>query len=272
MKVTHDEICLARRAPLGEYLMAKYPNEFHGMGESVVSDRDKGFSVHWDVPGYHNFATGESGNPIDYLVRHRGFSFTAAVQELCEFRQFPLPMKESRPFQLPYPGLKNDSVVRYLSCRGIPTETILELIRKKVLYQDERNNAVFVNAERTYCEIRGTGRAPFYGCRKASGVSFWHIPCAPNPDTAYVCEGAIDAVSLMLLRQPTGVENAVYVSIGGPGNQRALNRIKERIHTVLAVDNDEEGDKCRKRNPELKFLLPAHKDWNEDLLDSRDAP
>ena len=168
--------------------------------------------------------------------------------------------------------MKNDFVVRYLQCRGIPAGTVSELIRLKVLYQDDRNNAVFVNTERNYCEIRGTGTVPFYGCRKTSSTHFWHIPCAPNPDTAYVCEGAIDAISLMLLHQTQNVEKAVYVSIGGPGNQRALERLKKRIRTVLAVDNDEDGEDCRKRNPGLEFILPVHKDWNDDLVTSGGEP
>ena len=87
-----------------------------------------------------------------------------------------------------------------------------------------------------------------------------------KPKTAYVCEAAIDAVSLMLIHQAQGMNDpAVYVSIGGVANQRTIDRISKRIPVVLAVDNDPSGDSCRKRNPGLPVLIPSNKDWNDDL-------
>ena len=59
---------------------------------------------------------------------------------------------------------------------------------------------------------------------------------------------------------------SVYISIGGAGNHRTINRIKKRIRTVLAVDNDEAGESCRRRHPELEHIIPSLKDWNEDLM------
>ena len=59
---------------------------------------------------------------------------------------------------------------------------------------------------------------------------------------------------------------AAYFSIGGVANQKAIDRIKANFpQAVLAVDNDQAGQKCRERNRDMKHLIPFKKDWNDDL-------
>ena len=83
----------------------------------------------------------------------------------------------------------------------------------------------------------------------------------------YICESSIDAVSLYLLQKQGGLEEpAAYVSIGGVANQQTIDRISHSVRAVLAVDNDEAGQKCRDRNANLEAILPVRKDWNEDLV------
>ena len=36
-------------------------------------------------------------------------------------------------------------------------------------------------------------------------------------------------------------------------------------HIILAVDNEEHGEECRQRNPDLEHIIPTNKDWNQDL-------
>ena len=61
-------------------------------------------------------------------------------------------------------------------------------------------------------------------------------------------------------------EDAYYISIAGVAKQPAINRLKQsKLHIVIAVDNDDAGQQCRNRNSELEYILPVHKDWNEDL-------
>ena len=112
----------------------------------------------------------------------------------------------------------------------IPPETVMFLIQESLLYQDTPSgNAVFVSPDEDYCEIRGTGNRPFHGCRKRSSDRFWYFLTDPKPEMAYVCEAAIDAVSLMLIHKAQGITDpAVYVSIGGVANQQAIDRLKKR--------------------------------------------
>ena len=83
---------------------------------------------------------------------------------------------------------------------------------------------------------------------------------------AYVCEAAIDAISLYLIHRAQGMDAySAYVSIGGVSKQQTIDRIKCRIKAILAVDNDDAGKRCRDRNKELQFIIPHGKDWNDDL-------
>ena len=115
----------------------------------------------------------------------------------------------------------------------------------------------------------------FHGCRKSSSDRFWFWqPDASRPSSRiYICEAAIDAVSLYVLQRKAGVEDAgaaVYVSIGGAANQDPIDRIKARYdkdRIYIATDNDNAGDATRVRNSELPTIRPAArcKDWNQEL-------
>ena len=211
----------------------------------------------------------------------------------------------SKEIALPAAAESYRNVFAYLMSRGIPSDVIQMLVDRKVLYQSAKgNNAVFVSPQGDYLELRGNNsyadrrcrertecsdytagdhqwcscmalcpryrKDPFHGCMKTRSDRFWYFTVGSSPYTAvYICEAAIDAVSLYVLHMrhdKTKTEPAVYVSIGGVANQQTVERIK-RQHTgvVIATDNDAAGDGCRARNSELKTIRPVGKDWNEDL-------
>ena len=103
-------------------------------------------------------------------------------------------------------------------------------------------------------------------CRNA----FWYLKAnAEVPsETVYICEAAIDAVSLFELHQMSGNNmNAAYVSVGGVNKQETIRRILDKHrHPVIAVDNDDSGKACRERNKDVESIIPENTDWNEDLI------
>ena len=48
-----------------------------------------------------------------------------------------------------------------------------------------------------------------------------------------------------------------------------LESLPEDLPTILVVDNDTAGEKCRACNPGCPALVPRLKDWNADLLGPR---
>lgn len=227
--------------------------------------------------GFNDYKNNITGNSIDLLTGYLGYSFCEAVEALSGQRKAPTARRGqeteqshimSLPLSAPPPFTR---VYAYLTrSRGIPPRTVQRLIDAKLVYQEaDHGNAVFVNREHDYCEIRGTltyGK-PFHGCRKAKSENYWSFgrPTGKRP-TAYICEAAIDAVSLYELLRAKGPVNAIFCSIGGVGNQRTIDRIAAQYSAVLAVDNDDAGTMCCSRNPKIPFIVPTNKDWNQDWL------
>lgn len=227
--------------------------------------------------------------------------------EPSQNRSLPLPVTSERTaktFVLPQKATTNRRLYAYLLSRGIDYSIISKLISEKLMYESIEGNIVFITPDGNYIEIRGTNtfsdrrcrrcyECPdyiagdhgwcqssqechnyksnaFHSTRNSRSDDFWYIPSFDGPcERVYICEAAIDAISLYQMHQKTNSHiGSVYVSISGVGNQKKIDRIKKRRNTILAVDNDPAGEECRDRNPELRFIIPKHKDWNEDLQQS----
>ena len=285
--VTKDEIRAARVRSLWDYLLRFHPDEFRAVGTDMLCSKAKdNIYIKRGFPGFNDFSSGNHGNSVDFLIKYLGYGFVDAVNALngshvpvC--RTNPPPqgstdvrrtssMKICMPEAAPGPYRR---VYAYLMHRGIPADIIQRLESSGLLYQDKPyGNAVFISQERDYCELRGTltySERPFHGCRRSAPDRFWYtVSPDGKPQTAFICEGAIDAISLLLIHRKAGITvPAAYFSIGGVSNQQAIERIKRIFPApVLAVDNDPAGQKCRERNPDLGYIVPVLKDWNEDLL------
>ena len=154
--------------------------------------------------------------------------------------------------------------------RGLSPEVVNALIKAGLLYQDTRyGNAVFINSGHTYFEVRGTlSSIKLHRTYRSKGhASYWWLKSGNgNAQVAYVCESAIDAVSLYELHQMSNLQNtlSIYCTIGGVDNQQAIERIQcsGEHRVILAVDNDPAGDQCRALNLHFEALIPAKIDWN----------
>ena len=100
---------------------------------------------------------------------------------------------------------------------------------------------------------------------------YWIIG-ATDPSTIYICESAIDALSLQQIqRDPNG---SAYASIGGCGCKAAVERIRKTYplaKLVIAFDRDEAGQNAAKAFSDQK-LISVFKDWNEDLIRKQLTP
>lgn len=277
--VSRDQIQAARRADLYAFLTRHHDSSFHHEGDSIRLKGNHSISIRRGYSGYRDFSSDETGNAVEFLTRHMEYSFVAAVQALTEGASADtaaaMPMQQCRmanvPPQFPAPADGNRNLFAFLAKRGISARTIRMLLDRGLIYQEKsRNNIVFINYEKNFAELRGTftyGK-PFHGivpnCRPDG---FWWFRTSKNATKAYICEAAIDAISLYELHRMAGnADQAYYTSIAGAAKQPAINRLKQSgLTAVLAVDNDSAGQQCREHNPDLTYILPDHKDWNEDL-------
>ncbi len=276
MNVTEEQIKAARVANLYSFLAQYHASDIIIEYGSIRLISNHSISIKKGYCGYCDFATGETGNSVDLLVRYLGYSFPDAVLALCENNSPACSTPAScsgyitgRDIELPKPfNGQYRQLYAYLMSRGIDSKIIDDLVQKKLLYQsDYMNNAVFLNTEKDWAELRGMTAKPFHRIATASrSDGFWCLHSENGSDTAYVCESAIDAISLYQIHIGKKIDTGNYISIGGVSKQSAINRIKRDFTAILAVDNDNAGQICRDKNPELDFILPVHKDWNEDLL------
>lgn len=299
--VTNDLIRFARKADLYGYLLEEHDNEVEKEGDSVRLCGNHSVSVKKGYSGYMDFATDETGNAIDCLTNYFGYTFQEAVISLCEYMGHdtsnPLdvavqPSGETTTFQkpdttdiepaktfvLPEPvdGFPEKLYAYLTQTRKIPKNIVQGLIEEGVMYQErEHNNIVFVNPEKTFAEIRGTiTKTPFHRVMFLDPTAFWWFKgegVRSTPTIAFICEAAIDAISLYCMHRALDKweHNVLYCSIAGVSNQQRIDRIKAGmgaagLPTVLAVDNDTAGEQCRERNPGCQLAIPHYyKDWNE---------
>lgn len=287
-KFSKEQLKKARRTELIPFLKSYHMADIIAEGNSVRLKNNHGVSIKNGYTGYFDFKTGDKGNSVDFLVNYLGYDLGAAVlalngesggsmsrstYECNKNNNLSSNTRGKNPTErtLSFPEKSNSltEVIEYLQFRGISKATIKKLIEKNILYQDIHNNAVFINPERDYCEIRGTYRdKPFHGVRKSIKDRLWYIKDFDGiADVVYVCEAAIDSISLYELRKVLNLPSkAIFASIGGVANQDTIERIKGQYQTIIAVDNDEAGMICRVRNFDCDVLIPKNKDWNEDLL------
>ena len=277
--VSKKQIASARHADLYAFLMKYHSSNFKTEGDSIRPKDNHSISIKKGYHGYKDFSTEETGNSIEFLTNHMGYTFVEAVQagsDVSAPAQQPTDVQqdgiENVPPKFPEPvnGMYKN-LFAFLKNRSISTETIQKLVKQKLLYQEKsKNNIVFINMERDFAELRGTYTFgnPFHGIVPHSRHDgFWWFRTSRNAAKAYICEAAIDAISLYELHKIQGNhEEAYYISIAGVAKQPAIDRLKKyKYKLVLAVDNDDAGQNCRNRNSDLEYIIPVHKDWNEDL-------
>lgn len=167
---------------------------------------------------------------------------------------------------------------------GLPRWVTERFVPWGVIYRElSPRSAVFVNPERTFVDrYAGSPSGTVREVRRAGpGAFWWFKPRGPesNADRAFICESAIDAMSLYFLHFPRfaapdyreGVMgNALYCAVGGAADQAAIDCIRSGMDaagckTIIAMGNDDAGEQCRRRNQDCPSIRPQGKTWNEDL-------
>ena len=164
-----------------------------------------------------------------------------------------------------------------------------EFVNRKMLYQDQRGNCVFVGRDTdgkaetaclrgTLSDVHFTGDIEGSDARK--GICFRN-----HADKVIVTESVIDSMSVMSILKEQGVDLKTYdyLSLNGVGKAEALyHLLKEepKAEILLALDRDLGGVKAMKQISEtlqntygiadekISFHVPPHKkDWNEELTE-----
>ena len=234
-----------------------------------------------------NWAAGiGGGGAIDLVIHLMEYDFKTAVNWLC--RNFsPIPIGasnhqemdrdrgDSKTLKLPTrDDGKSPQIRQYLMHqRCLPKAAVNYLIRRGILYADDKGNAVFLllgKEKRVVgAEIRGTNdnlrkwRGMATGSKKNLGCFYIR---ARGANKVVLCESAIDAISYFVL-----YSNCMAVSTSGatPNPAWLSLFIDKRFEIFCGFDADDTGDRMAdsmiKLYPGIKRLRPAKQDWNEVL-------
>lgn len=191
--------------------------------------------------------------------------------------------EEDREFILPKRNKTFNHIIAYLiKTRKIDKEIVYRLIGKKMLYEDENRNCVFVGYDKKdnpkYASIRGTNsEIPFKGEVKNSNKSYsFNIPGITNK--LYIFESPIETISYLTLQKEFshGHEFRHHIlSLGGLATV-GLNQYLEDNTNIkeiyICLNNDKWGiaatNKIRKSYQDkykVEAEYPISKDYNEDL-------
>lgn len=291
-ELTKELIDKAKAVNLYDYLLSHYPAEVEKAGDSLKLKFNHSVSIKRGTNCAYDFATGQGYNTINFLDEFFGISFPESVFALLDGNTIPISQSttaeivEEKGELNPPPRVqgKSPNLFAYLCNRGISAETIGSLMKLGILYQSDKahsNNIVFLNKERDFGEIRESNSFKKFkqtiGNSRVDGYWSFTVGGKEEPDIVYICESAIDSISLFELKREEIKELGItvkFASTGGAGKQQSIDRLK-REHPnkcVLACDNpdiDAAGKKCCEKNPDLKLLKPQGKDWNEELINFR---
>ncbi len=189
---------------------------FHRTGQEHKCVEHDSLVVYADGKGWSWYSRGLSGNSaVDWLVKVEGLSFREAVLQLTgvilgsksKYEVVQHSAAEKKPKQLilpePFPG-KYSSVYMYLTkTRCILPDVVKFCFDKKILYQDDHRNAVFVGYDEAgnakYASKRGTCTYPNVPAYKmdcsGSDKSYGFVMEGTLKEHIFVFEAPIDAMS-----------------------------------------------------------------------------
>lgn len=255
---------------------------------------------------YRNSLGGETGRAsyngsvIDFVMHFTNQTQASVINELKErvkgnIREIPAAQKtqnvekgEPGKLELPESSYNMRRVYAYLiKSRGLDTDIVQEFVDRKMLYQDNRGNCVFVS--------RDENNTPVYACKRGTNTEKRFVADVENCDYEHgfyinnnadkmiVTESVIDAMSVMQVLQAKGLDyhDYNYLPLAGAAKYGCIiNQLEAHPATdvYLALDNDEAGigdsalaaqlikehfldgveihDSCR----------PVYtKDWNEEI-------
>lgn len=238
---------------------------------------------------WYDHAARRGGHAISFVRQFYDKTFPEAVSMLLGrdgqgiipiAKQEPEP-QEPKPFALPKPYLTMRRMYAYLTKhRCIDRDVVTAFVQEKLLYEDDpHHNCVFVgldeNGEARHAHLRSTGSQGKVFRINVESSDIKHSFHKNGTDRSlYVFEAPIDLLSHITL-YPAGWLEHSYVACCGTSIQPVLKLLERQpqINTVLlCLDNDEAGHLASRRMKEqlaerytVERLIPAHKDWNDDL-------
>ncbi|MDR2532749.1 MAG: DUF3991 and toprim domain-containing protein [Oscillospiraceae bacterium] len=250
----------------------------------VMSDRCGWF---WNSKGVGG------ANAFDFCQKIYGMSFPAAMATITGVGETvtierPLFKKEEKSFALPQKATgKFNRVFAYLNqSRCIDKGIISQLMHDNKIYQDDKNNAVFVGFDKAhvakYASVRGTlTDKTFRGDCQGSDKRFSFSTTGSVSQKVYVFESPIDLLSHATLANLVTENSEAWkkhnrLSLAGTSDGALNQYLKDNPdikEIIFCLDNDPTGrrktSEYMKKYEDKGFICrnkpSKNKDFNDDL-------
>lgn len=242
---------------------------------------------------WYDHATEKGGGPVSFLKEFYGMNYQEAVLtllnedagQLCPQVDTPRE-KERKPFALPPANADNRRVFAYLlKHRCLDREVVTTFVRLGLIYEEQKyHNAVFVGMDKDcqphHAHKRSTNSRGKSFRITVEGSDFRYAFNWPGSSGhLLVFEAPIDMLSFISMHQDSNWAKHSYVALCGTSSQPMLGMLERcpNIDTVhFCLDNDQAGQLATRRLAKLvrekdlavNALVPACKDWSEDLCAS----
>lgn len=282
---TEQQKTQARQTDIAELLRSQGETLKRSGSESEWMDGGQKVTIRGNL-WYHQYEQ-VGGDAVDFVRRFYNKSYPEAMEYLLggsggTLAVSPSVQKEEKPFVLPP---KNDNMRRVfaylLNRRGIDREVLYAFVHKGMIYESaDYHNAVFVgfdsNGKPKHAHKRGTGSESSYKGNVSGSQPEYSFHWSGQSDTLYLFEAPIDMLSFISM-QKEGWRQHSYAASCSVSDRVLFQTLKDNPNirqVVLCLDSDEPGQTAAKRIADKLFvqgiaseiLVPAHKDWNEDLL------
>lgn len=254
--------------------------------EEVWLDGDQKVTIRGNL-WYHQYEQ-KGGDAISFVRKFMDKSYPEALEFLLGSSAGtltispPIPKKVSAPLELPEKHDNMRRVYYYLTHRrGLDRAVVDTFVKRGMLYESsDYHNAVFIGFDKAgkpkHASLRGTSPASAFRGNKPNSLPEYSFHWHGTSDTLYLFEAPIDMLSYISMHKE-GWQRHSYAACCGVGERVLFQMLKDNpnIKSVkLCLDNDEPGQTANKRISDKlclkgipsEVLVPAHKDWNEDLL------
>ncbi len=234
------------------------------------------------------------GDTIDFVHKFYNKSFQGAMEYLlgnsCCAITHTQQVKKTNKSKEFIPPPKSDDMSRMINYlivkRGIDKEIIYSFFHEQMLYESkDYHSVVFLGYDENgiprHAHMRGIGEGSTYKGNASGSIPEYSFHWHGKSKYLFLFEAPIDLLSFISMHKKAWKKHS-YAASCSVSDRVLFQCLKDNPNiqfTYLCFDNDNPGLEANKRiqnklnelNIKSKILVPKHKDWNEDLVFSKES-
>lgn len=240
---------------------------------------------------YHQYEE-VGGDAIDFVRKFYNMNYPDAMEYLLNgyggaLSAAPAVERKEKSFVLPQ---KNDNMRRVyaylLYRRGLDRNVVNAFVKKQMIYESlPHHNAVFVGFDNKgvprHAHKRGSGSQSTYKGNANGSIPEYSFHWNGTSNRIFLFEAPIDMLSYITMN-PEGWQQNTYAASCSVADRVLFQCLKDNPNlneVYLCFDSDNAGQTAAKRIADKLFtqgykseiLVPAKKDWNEELISQKEG-